>query len=205
MGRKSPWDRQREAWKVRNRYKPAQHGRAELRLYQADALTALRGAFRGEAINEGDTTMQLLVGGALWMSDTPDEYRDHVAAILKARGKVLIHGLGLGCYLSAILTKPEVSSVDVVERDGDVIALVGPYFAGDSRVTIYHDDCFLKRWPKGSRWDVVWHDVWESKCTDDLAAHSKLLCAFGRRATWQGAWAHDYLTWRRAQERRAGW
>lgn len=191
--------RQRAAWRVRDRYQEAQHGRAQLVLYTATALDAIRGAFSADAANirAGARCMQLRVGGNLWMSDTSDEYRDHVVAIMEARGRVLIHGLGLGCYLAAILTKPEVTHVDVVELDPDVIALVGPYYAHDARVRIHHGDAFTFAWPKGTRWNTVWHDIWADKCTDDLEAHGKLARKFARRCDWQGAWAHEFLLYHR--------
>lgn len=192
--------RQRLAWKVQHRYKEAAVGRAELVLYVADGITAIRETMKGGRVREGDRVMQLRVDGQLWMSDSDDEYRDHLAAIRLATGRVLVHGLGLGCYLSSILTKEDVTHVDVVERDPDVIALVGPYFAADTRVRIIQADAFDQagRWPKGIRWDYAWHDIWANKCTDDLSEHAVLLRSFARRAVRQGAWCHEWLQWRRS-------
>lgn len=195
------YEARRAAWRVSDRYEEGRHGSAELVKYTASALDSFRGAMHGANIRAGDTTIQLLVNGRLWMSDTSDEYRDHIRAIREATGRVLIHGLGLGCYLSAILTKPEVTHVDVVELSADVLALVGPYFAGDPRVNLIHGDCFKVKWPAKTRWDCVWHDIWADKCTDDLAEHSKLLRSFGKRAKWQGCWAHETLLYNRERGR----
>lgn len=143
--------------------------------------------------------------GMLWMSDTPDEYRDHVHAILQARGRVLLNGLGLGCVLKAMLAKPEVEHVDVVERDGGLVQLmqkIAPW-CRDERVTFHIADAFAqaKAWPPGTTWDVAWHDIWKDICADDLPEHAKLLRSYGRRVKWQGAWAHEKLR----RHRRAGW
>lgn len=184
---------QRRAWQVRHRYREGSAGRASLVMHRATFYDMAKAGQTGADINPGDQVMQLRVGHAMWMSDSNDEYRDHREAIERATGRVLIHGLGLGCYLSAILTKPDVTHVDVVEKDGDVVALVGPYFAHDARVQIHYADAFAKSWPKGTRWDVAWHDVWENKCTDDLAEHAKFMRSFARRVGWQGCWAHEYL------------
>lgn len=185
------------AWRVSERYKEASSGSAELKIEIADAFMALRAALHGEDINDGDRVIQLLVNGSLAMSDSRDELRDHWEAIDKARGRVLVNGLGLGCYLSAILTKNEVRHVDVVEVNADVITLVGPYFHHDGRVAIRNADAFSCRWPRGSKWDCVWHDVWPSKNIDDLREHAALTRSFAGRAKWQGCWAHDDLVHRR--------
>ena len=68
------------------------------------------------------------------MSTTPFEQRTNRTAFYDATGRVLINGLGLGMLLAAILRKPDVKRVRVIEHDADVIALVGPTFATDERV-----------------------------------------------------------------------
>ena len=51
------------------------------------------------------------------MSDTPAAVRDMLDAVNRAQGRVLVHGLGLGVFLKAILLKPWVRQVDVVEAE----------------------------------------------------------------------------------------
>lgn len=143
----------------------------------------------------GESYTRLLVNGRLWMSDTPDEYRDHVGFIVAAKGRVLIHGLGLGCALKAILHRPEVEHVDVVEISEDVLSVIGPYFAQDSRVNLIHDDALTRKWPTGSYWDAVWHDIWIDKDTNNRHTMGRLNRSFARRAGWQGAWSQEYIRW----------
>lgn len=127
------------------------------------------------------------------MSDTPAEMRDHLVAVHRARGSVLINGLGLGMYLQAVLAKPEVADVTVVEIAPEVIRLVGPTYASDPRLTIVCADAFAYEPPKGKRYQCVWHDIWPDINVDDLAQHARLLRKYGRRADWQGAWLHELL------------
>jgi hypothetical protein len=93
-------------------------------------VASLRAVFSYSAGGRGalppGTYTKLTRGGVIVMSDTPDEIADHQPAIRAARGHVLINGLGLGYVLGAVLGKPDVERVTVVEIDEDVIALVGP-------------------------------------------------------------------------------
>ena len=127
------------------------------------------------------------------MSDTPSEIGDHLEFIHIARGNCLINGLGLGVVLKAILAKPEVTHVDVVESEQDVINLVWPTYQDGDKVTLYHADAFTIEWPKGKYWDCAWHDIWSSICTDNLPEITKLKRKYARKVTWQRAWVEDLL------------
>lgn len=154
-------------------------------------LRALIKGGRG-ALPPGDYT-GLYEHGRLWMSDTPDEIRDHLQAIRKAKGYVLINGLGLGVVLAAVAAKPEVKHVTVVECSPDVIALVGPHYQerfGD-RIEIVQDNAFTYKPPKGIRYGMVWHDIWPDICSDNLPAMKLLHRRYGRRADWQGSWCRS--------------
>lgn len=141
-------------------------------------------------------------GGTLVMSDTPDEIRDCAPIFYEARGRVLVNGLGLGCVLRGLLANEDVEHIDVVEVSRPLINLMGPYFAGDDRVTIHKGDAFEFVWPTGTRWHSVWHDVWDDLCTDNLnerggnakpGSYERLHRKYGRRCVWQGSWGWDYL------------
>lgn len=132
------------------------------------------------------------------MSDTPAEINEHQHAFLYAGGRVLIHGLGLGVLVSALLAAPHVERIDVVEIDPDVIALTGPYYTHDPRVHIHQGDCLRMNWSPEIKWDYVWHDIWSDiswkNLHPDLAEHGisygMLFDAFADRAATQGAWAY---------------
>lgn len=136
-------------------------------------------------------------GVGVIMSDTTAEAEDHREAIEEARGNVLVHGLGLGCYLQCILKKEEVRHVDVVEIDETLLGMMYKYF-DDERVTFHHADAFTKKWEKGEKWDVVWHDIWPTICSDNLQEMTALKRKFGRRCKWQGCWGEEYSRYLRS-------
>src|ERR1039458_6314079 len=74
-----------------------------------------RGENVGRDIEPGAYT-KLVSGGNIVMSDTPAEMRDHQSPILHAKDHCLINGLGLGMIANAMLLKPEVLTVTVIEK-----------------------------------------------------------------------------------------
>jgi len=141
------------------------------------------------------------------MSDTPDEIRDHLAPIHRATGHCLINGLGLGVVLQAMLEKPEVEHVTVVEIAPEVIALVAPHYQqiyGD-RLTVIQANALEYKPPKGQRYNVAWHDIWDNLCTDNLSEIHTLHRKYGWRCDWQGSWCRELLERRLRYEKRQGW
>ena len=134
---------------------------------------------------------RLMRGNALVMSNTPMEIDTHREFIRLARGNVLINGLGLGMALTAILRKPEVKSVTVIERSAEVIELVGPTFASDDRLAIICADAFTWTPPRGSRFDAVWHDIWDDITSENLPGMAELHRKYARRARWQDSGARE--------------
>jgi hypothetical protein len=122
------------------------------------------------------------------MSDTPAEMRDHREAVYRAKGSCLINGLGIGMVLRNVLTKPEVTDVTVIEISQEVIDMVSPYYK-DHRVEIIHADAFTWKPPKGKRYGMVWHDIWDTITPDNLSEMTKLHRKYGSRCEWQGSWA----------------
>lgn len=133
--------------------------------------------------------------GKVIMSDTDAELADLQRLFTACRrfpGRVLIHGLGLGIALQGVLAVEGVEHVDVVELSSDVLSLVAPYFT-DPRVEFHCDDCLGHRWPGGTRWDVVWHDIWNSICPENLPEMNRLTRKFANRCRWQHCWAREWI------------
>lgn len=161
---------------------------------------------RGSLV-EGETYTRLLrkhkAGGtSIVMSDTPDEISDLSPILREGRGRVLVNGLGLGCVIRGLLAIEAVEHIDVVEISPELVELIGPYFEDEDRVTIHIGDAFTFTWPAGTRWDCVWHDVWDDLSADNLnessgharpGSYEKLHRRYGRRANWQGSWGWDFL------------
>jgi len=161
---------------------------------QFGRLRAAISSCRGRYVPAGIYT-RLLHGETMIMSDTPDEVRDHIELIVKAKGRVLLHGLGLGMVARAALLKPEVEHVTIIEKAPEVVKLVGePLIArfGAERTAVITDDAFTWKPPKGVRWDVVWHDIWPTLCSDNLPEMAQLHRRFGHRAGWQGSWGRSW-------------
>jgi hypothetical protein len=158
----------------------------------------LRLALHGRTMITPGTYTRLTEGGTVWMSDVPEEMETHAPAfnaIFWARpgARVLIHGLGLGMVVQYALRAENVSHVDVVELDERVIALAGPHYEAMAAVlgtelNILHGDAHERIWAPGTRWDVVWHDIWPSYSEDNLPEMARLHRSFGHRCGWQGSW-----------------
>jgi hypothetical protein len=140
-------------------------------------------------------------GADLWtpvMSDTPAEIQGHFHAIAFGTGRVLVHGLGLGCVVSALLAKPDVTHIDVVEFDPEIVTTIGPYY-DDPRVAIHRGDALTYDWPDDARWDYAWHDIWSHISDRNLnpeeaehgISYGMLFDRFADRVGDQGAWAYE--------------
>ncbi len=168
----------------------------EIGAYKISRFTVTGEEFQGftaRYVPKGTYT-KLVRGGTLVMSDTPDEHRDHSSAIYKAKGRVLIAGLGIGMVANEMLKKPEVEHLTVIEVSEEVIALTGPHLKalhGD-RLTIVHADIFTYTPPKGELYDTIWFDVWDYICEDNLAQMEKLHRKYARRKRTKEAFMHSW-------------
>lgn len=164
-------------------------------------LDALRCAIQGNGFRAvpAGTYTKLTRRGALWMTDTPAERYDHLDFVRTVMGlnlrRVLVNGLGLGMVVRALLRVPSVTQVDVCEIESDVMGLVAQHVAelGDAagkRVLVVQGDAFEPdvTWSRGTRWDAVWHDVWQDINGDDYEAHKRIRRTYARRAEYQDVW-----------------
>lgn len=152
----------------------------------------------------GGTYKRLMRSGTCVMSNTPDEIRDSLRFIYHAHGSILVNGLGLGVLLKALLDKPEVTDITVIENSEDVIKLVAPFYT-DPRLTIIHADCFTYNPPKGKMYDCVWHDIWDNICADNLPEMKKLHRKYGKRTKYQESWCRNLCEYYERQDKRMGW
>lgn len=136
----------------------------------------------------GGTYKKLVRSGTVVMSNTPDEIADFTHLLRKAHGHVLINGLGLGCLVKVLLEKPEVTKITVIELSKDVIKLVQPHF-NDPRLEIINADAFEYKAPPGTKYDLVWHDIWDYITADNLPEMTKLHRKYGHRTKCQDSWA----------------
>lgn len=141
----------------------------------------------------GEIYTKLTNGDSSVMSDTPAELNDLWPLGRHLRGQILINGLGLGVALQGALDEPEVEHVTVIELSKDVIALVGQHYItryGD-RLTIIYADALEWTPPKGSRYNTVWHDIWNNICGDNYESMKKLHRKYGKKCDWQDSWCKE--------------
>ena len=185
-----------------------EHGIAKVEHFDvskdASRFSSLRGAMG--YVPEGRYA-KLKVNGCLVMSDTSMEHRTNWGVVRAARGNVLIAGLGLGMILHPILAKPEVLSVTVVEKYPDVIALIGPTVQ-HGKLTIVEGDIYDWKPAKGTKYDVLYFDIWADQSTDDLEDMRKLHCRFRPykiKDGWMDSWRRDFLRDEKRRHKNERW
>lgn len=127
--------------------------------------------------------------GECVMNDMEAELRTHLDFCLRARGNVLVTGLGLGCVARGLLANPAVHRVTVIERDQHVLKLVRPHLPAGLRIILAD----AVAWCAGSRetFDCAWHDLWSDPDKDEPALqlnHGRMIVSMARQVGWQGAW-----------------
>ena len=101
-----------------------------------------------------------------WMTLTPVDLDTSDYAILRARGKVVTFGLGLGYFAFMAARKPEVESVTVVEKSPEVIELfescILPQIKCREKIRIICDDAFeyAEKVMPCEGFDVAFVDTW---------------------------------------------
>lgn len=96
--------------------------------------------------------------GGVVMSDTAMEKRTNREFVANAHGKVLIGGLGIGLILLAIQDKEDVEQITVVEKNKEVIELVGNQLPLNSKVHIINDDVF--EYKPLFKYNTIYMDIW---------------------------------------------
>jgi hypothetical protein len=119
------------------------------------------------ALDKPLTTNILMKNNEVWMMNVPSESMtiDPVAKIVS--GRVLTFGLGIGYFVFMASLNPQVTSIDVVEYDLNVIEYFKeyllPYFPKKINITIHHDDA--KKWMSKSliEYDHIFVDTYQNE------------------------------------------
>lgn len=151
------------------------------------------------------TYKRLMRDGTCVMSNTPDEIRDFTRFVWRSKGSILVNGLGIGVFLKALLNKPDVTDVTVIEKSEDVIKLVAPTYLVDSRVTIINADAFEYKPPKDKRYNAVWHDIWDYICGDNVDEMKKLHRKYGKKSDYQESWCRWACEQQNKKDKRYYW
>jgi len=114
-----------------------------------------------------------------WMSLTPNEIMTQRSGLRRARGHVLIAGLGLGWFTRMVLARKQVKRVTVVELNSGVIDHLGKpllHEHGD-RLNIVQEDIWKYVEKQKEEYDSYLFDIWKSYMT---AGHDRSLQSFKR-------------------------
>lgn len=125
--------------------------------------------------------------GEIVMEDSARELKKHLPIWMKARGRVLVTGLGLGCVVRGLLANRDVDRIEVVEIDKKIARVLGAEFVGNPRVGMTVGDAMETDFP--GTFDFAWHDLWAEKAAELQMMHAKLIHQWKPRCGPQGAWA----------------
>ena len=106
--------------------------------------------------NIKQTFIELFIAGVPWMNNLVAEDDSHLKLYDQANGDVLLVGLGLGCDILLLQDKPEVTSIEVIENNPEVIALVSPFFT-NPKVKIIEANIYT--WIPTKRYTTIWFDI----------------------------------------------
>ena len=182
----------------------SQYGIAKIEHFEVNRSASRLSSMRPDDYVPEGRYAKLKVNGRLTMSDTMMEHRTNREVVWKAKGNVLIAGLGIGMILHPILAKSEVTSVTVIEKYPDVIALVAPTIKSD-KLTIIAADIYEWKPAKGVKFDAIYFDIWAEQSTDCLEDMRRLHLRFRAHKNkdgWMDSWRREYL---RAEKRRSSW
>jgi len=115
----------------------------------------------------------------------PARLREHDRFLKRAKGRVLLSGLGCGLVLDALLKRDSVEHVTVIEKEKDIVALVKPAFKGE-RVAFVVEDVFQYRPDEEEHYDCAYHDIWMKRAGATGEEREKLEAVFASHCDWMG-------------------
>jgi hypothetical protein len=143
-------------WRIETFEIPEDYARMR-NVFIKNPLMKLEGGIYKKLINRIDGVV---------MSNTPMERKTHIEAINKAKGNVLVSGLGLGMYLQNIKDKEEVTSITVIEKSKEVIELIAKYFKDCQKIKIINEDIF--NYTPDIKFEFAFLDIWSDISEDNL-------------------------------------
>ncbi len=110
--------------------------------------------------------LALTEGSNIWMSLNPNEIETMKPYINKAKGNVLVLGLGMGYVPFMLSLKNCVKSITIIEKDQEIInlfnELIYPSFANKEKIKIIKGDAieFARKSQKEGTYDYTFADLW---------------------------------------------
>jgi hypothetical protein len=128
------------------------------------------GARMGHVVFDDDVVIPRLWkfnSSEVWMSMTPMEMLSQRPGFSKARGRVMVGGLGMGWALREILTRKSVTSVTVVERCEDILNWFGYRLVeqleaeSGKQIVVLNGDAFEEASARFAEHDSFIFDIWQ--------------------------------------------
>lgn len=142
-----------------------------------------------ELVNSG-IYKKLTKFGEILMTNTQLEIRTHEEAIKQSKGNILVAGLGLGMFLTAIKNKKDVDKIIVVEKSKEVIEMIGKYY-NDSKIEIINEDIF--NFNTDMKFDLIWLDIWSYLDKENLKEMNYLRKKFSLNSDNILCWSENIL------------
>lgn len=137
---------------------------------------------------------KLIKNGDVVMSNTQMELDTNAIAYSEAQGTILIAGLGMGMILDAILSKPDVNFVRVIELDQSIINNIGVLYKDDPRVEIIQGDILEYKPSESEKYDYIWFDIWTFICEDNCDDFLNLYNTFKNNCEYMSFWGLEYFS-----------
>lgn len=172
-------------WYIRKGHVPPGH----ISIWEGNPVSVPAGTYT-HLFRVTDETLYYTPPGLVVMEDTPFELSTHLDFMLKASGRVLVTGLGLGCVVRGLLANPAVKHVTCIERSTDVLKLVAPHMP-KSRLTIVQADALEWSQTNSQEFDCAWHDLWTNREDGEPHLdywHTRLMIDCSKHVKRQGAW-----------------
>lgn len=115
--------------------------------------------------------------GREWMSLKPNEIETMRRPLSRAKGNVLVGGLGIGYFMEECARNPLVTSVTVIERSPEVIKLIEdnilPLVSGREKIKIIEGDAVAYAREHLKEFDYSFMDLWHDP-TDGVNLYLEL-------------------------------
>ena len=116
--------------------------------------------------NQKFSYLALTEGNNIWMSLNPNEIETMKPYINKARGNVLVLGLGMGYVPFMLSLKNCISKIIIIEKDQNIIDLfdefIYPHFPNKEKIEIIKGDAieYVSKNQKQGTYDYIFADLW---------------------------------------------
>ncbi len=117
--------------------------------------------------NEAFSFLSIAKNNKTWMSITPHEINSMKEDIIKVKGKILVLGLGLGYFTFMASIKQDITNIDVIELDKDIISLFNNHlfnqFEYKNKINIINDDALSYLTNNDlSSYDYIYIDIYHN-------------------------------------------